>query len=166
LITGDGHCEAGLGINPWWTVVDGRVNVRTTDGEIACFGGRLPFYSFTAPPHNLHYVVGTPISIEIVYLPNGLSMASPGTIQYNLTYGGMNYSSPVLNFDQGNPDEDPPYGLWGILNGAGAGGHHQFFLGQSPPTGTSTALWTNIVYTPLIVGVANESWSGIKGLYR
>ena len=168
VIEGTGEAEAGIGINPWFSLTDGRVNVRTTDGEIACFGGRMPFWSFTDPAHGgLHYVKGHPIHIEFIYHPNGLSMASPGTIQYNLVYDGNNYTSGVLNFDQGNPMEDPPYGLWGILNGAGAGGFMQFFPGQSPPTGLCAATWTNIVYTPLdVVGVEQKSWASVKGLYR
>ena len=34
-------------------------------GEIACFGGRLPFYSFTAA-YGLHYVPGTAIWMQII----------------------------------------------------------------------------------------------------
>lgn len=167
LITGDGHAEAGLNVNPWWFVGDGRVNVRTTDGEIACFGGRMPFWSFTDPAHGgLHYVKGHPIHIEIVYNPNGLSMASPGTAQYNLVYDGNAYTSGPLPMDMGNPAEDPPYGLWGILNGAGVGGFMQFFPGQSGAQGQCKAEWTNIQYSALTVGVENKTWSTMKGLYR
>ena len=67
-LSGTGDGEAGLQISPWWSPnVDGRFNVRTPDGEVACFGGRLPFYSFTGdqgrvlregddrhPDHDLH----------------------------------------------------------------------------------------------------------------
>src|SRR5262245_36279228 len=61
VITGSGQAEAGLQVSPWWSHdVDGRLNVRSTDGEIACFGGRLPFYSFTASA-GLRYMMGTPI---------------------------------------------------------------------------------------------------------
>jgi hypothetical protein len=163
---GGGQAEAGLGINPWWTLDAGRFQVRTTDGEIAAFGGRMPFYRFSSPPHNLVYTPGTPITLEMIYQPNGLSMASPGTIEYKVTYNSMTYSSGALAFDEGNPDEDPPYGLWGILNDAGVGGHLQFFVGQSGATGGVDATWRNIVYTPCIVGVEPGSWSQVKGLYR
>ena len=62
-ISGDGEGEAGLQISPWWSqLVDGVFNVRTTDGEIACFGGRLPFYSFTGS-HGVTYVKGTTVRI-------------------------------------------------------------------------------------------------------
>src|SRR5882672_4196177 len=50
--------EGGLQLSPWWSPdVDGRFNVRDTDGEIACFGGRLPFYTFTGA-FGLHYIKG------------------------------------------------------------------------------------------------------------
>jgi hypothetical protein len=127
----------------------------------------MPFWSFTDPAHGgLHYVKGTPIHIEIIYLPNGLSAVSPGTIQYNIVYGGNPYTSGALNMDLGNPAEDPPYGLWGILNGAGAGGFMQFFVGQSGANGGCTAVWSSIDYSALTVGVENKTWSTMKGLYR
>src|SRR5262245_10242888 len=49
-IRGTGGAEAGLNITPWWSVSDGRLNVKVrpgdpTNGEVAAFGGRLPFYS-------------------------------------------------------------------------------------------------------------------------
>ena len=94
-----GHGEAGLQISPWWSQdVDGRLNVRTTDGEIACFGGRLPFYNFTAS-HGINYTKGNTIHVEIRYEPNGLSQADPGTIQYTVGYLGQTYSSGVLAFE-------------------------------------------------------------------
>jgi hypothetical protein len=165
LITGTGQCEAGLQVRPWWSVSDGRLNVRTTDGEIACFGGRLPFYSFTGS-HGLHYVKGTSIYLEIIYLPNGLSMASPATIEYKLTYNSVNYTSGPLAFDEGNPAEDPPHGLWGILTPAQVGGHDQFFVGQSGPTGNARVEWDDICYEALTVAVEQKSWEQIKSLYR
>lgn len=40
-ISGGNNGEAGLQLAPWWSHnVDGRFNFRTTDGEIAAFGGR------------------------------------------------------------------------------------------------------------------------------
>jgi hypothetical protein len=70
-------------------------------GEIAAFDGRLPFYSFTV--HNgVTYVRGTTVKLEITYRPNGLSAASPATVEYKLTSGANTYSSGPLNFDQGN----------------------------------------------------------------
>jgi hypothetical protein len=158
--------EGGLQIAPWWSQADGRLNIRTTDGEIACFGGRLPFYSFTnngVPP----YVKGTPIHLQITYLRNGLSMSDPASIQYEVDYLGNHYSSPVLLFDEGNPDEDPPYGLWGILNDAKVGGHVQPFLQAGNPNATFNADWADITFENLKpVSVDDSSWGQIKGLYR
>ena len=165
-IAGTGEGEAGLQISPWWTNIDGRLNVRTTDGEIAAFGGRLPFYSFSGAPHMLSYVKGTPITLEMIYAPNDLNMGNPGTIEYKVTYNASTYSSGVLPFDQGNPAEDPPYGLWGILNNAGVGGHAQFFVGQSGAGNGLEFDFRNVAYVPATVGVEAKDWSTIKALYR
>ena len=123
-ITGTGKGEAGIRLSPWWTEVEGRFNVRTTDGEIACFGGRVPFFSFTGA-YGLHYVKGDPIHLEMTYKPHGLNASSPATIEYQLTYQGATYGSGELPFDQGNTSEDPPHGLWGLLNFGTAGGYFQ-----------------------------------------
>jgi len=167
LLSGTGECEAGLQLSPWWSLlVDGRFNVRTTDGEIACFGGRLPFYSFTGAPHLLHYVKGSPIHLEIIYLPNGLSVGSPATIEYKLVYGGNPYTSGPLAFDEGNPAEDPPHGVWGMLSPAQAGGFVQFFVAQSGPQGAVHAEWANIGFEPLTIAVEPATWSTVKGMFR
>src|SRR5438552_17209186 len=66
----NGAGEGGLSLAPWWSPdADGLFNVRTTDGEIACFGGRMPFFSFTGA-FGLHYVNNTPIVLGITYLPH------------------------------------------------------------------------------------------------
>jgi len=163
LITGTGHGEAGLQLCPWWTQdVDGRLNVRTTDGEVACFGGRLPFYSFTAQ-HGIHYVKGNPIHLEIKYDPNSLSQADPGTIEYTVTYQAQTYQSGPLAFDQGNPAEN--HGTWGILNDARVGGHTQPFIQANPSN--LRAAWSNICYEDLgTVPVEPKTWGGIKATYR
>lgn len=165
-ISGNGDGEAGLQIAPWWSQnVDGRFNVRSTDGEVACFGGRLPFYSFTGS-QGVVYVKGTTIKMEMIYLPNGLSNGSPATIEYKLTYNATNYTSGPLAYDQGNPAEDPPYGLWGMLNDARVGGYFQFFVAGSGATGQAQAAWCNIQYQAHTVGVESETWSGVKVLFR
>ena len=63
-ISGDGNGEAGLQITPWWSEADGRFNLRTPDGEVAVFGGRLPFYSFTAN-HGKSYVKGIALEMDV-----------------------------------------------------------------------------------------------------
>ena len=128
VISGTGDAEAGLQIAPWWSQnVDGRFNFRTTDGEIACFGGRLPFYSFTGQ-QGLTYVKGTTVHVEMIYRANDLNELNPGTIEYNLTMDNQFYTSGALPFDMGNPNE--PYGIYGILDNARVGGYMQDFLGN------------------------------------
>jgi hypothetical protein len=163
-ISGTADGEAGLQLAPWWSHnVDGRFNVRTTDGEIACFGGRLPFYSFTAS-HGLNYVKGTMIYLEMKYLPNSLTELDPGTIEYMLTYDGTDYSSGELPFDEGNPGE--PYGTWGILDDARAGGHIQCFLQAGNPDAGLRAEWANIDFEDLGgVPVEDGTWGQIKSMY-
>jgi hypothetical protein len=165
VLSGPGNAEAGLNVAPWWSVSDGRLNVRVPDGEIAAFGGRLPFFSFTGT-FGITYIQGTPIRLEIIYLPNGLSQASPATITYNVTYGGF-FSSGPLPFDQGNPAEDPPHGQWGILTPASVGGHFQFMLGNSGPDVRMTAEWLNHCYENLgAIPTKETTWGNIKALYN
>jgi hypothetical protein len=166
VLSGTVEGEGGLQVAPWWSQADGKFNVRTSDGEIACFGGRLPFYNFTAQ-HGINYVKGTPIGLAITYLRNGLSPADPATIEYAVEYGGNSYSSGELPFDEGNPDEDPPYGLWGMLNDGKVGGHVQPFLQAGNPNATFNATWSNIEYDNLKpVSVDGTSWGRVKSLYR
>jgi hypothetical protein len=164
VISGAGDAEAGFQIAPWWSQnVDGRLNVRTTDGEIACFGGRLPFYSFTGN-HGLHYVKGTVLTMEIVYRANGLIEADPATIEYNLVYEGTPYTSGVLAFDEGNPNE--PYGTWGILDDARVGGHIQVFWGGHANDAVK-AEWNNIEFENLDpIATEPTTWGRVKGLFR
>jgi hypothetical protein len=138
--------EAGLMINVWYSPeVDGRFNFRIPDGEIACFGGRLPFFSFTGH-FGLLYVKGAPVRAGIIYHPNGLSSSSPATIEYTLRYNNIDYTSGPLNFDEGNASEDPPHGVWGILQPAFAGGYFQPQLTNGDFTNQLQASFTNIRY--------------------
>lgn len=167
VIDGDGESEAGMQIAPWWSAADGRLNVRTTDGEIACFGGRLPFFTFTGQ-FGLHYQKGEMINICLLYLPNGLSQADPATITYTIMYNGGTYTSGPLPFDQGNPGEDPPYGLWGMLNDGRVGAHFQplWALGGDP-FATVRATWTDICFQNLdAVPEVESSWGQVKSLFR
>ncbi len=66
---------------------EGLVNV-TTDGEVAAFGGPLPFYTFGGSA----YTLGTTVNLGVIYkAPSG---GSPGTIEYILD----GVSSGPLNF--------------------------------------------------------------------
>jgi len=167
ILKGDGEGEGGLRLSPWWSEdVDGNFNCRTTDGEIAVFGGRLPFYSFSDPAHGgVRYPKGAPIQLMIDYKPNGLSAASPATITYSLVLAGLPYSSGPLAFDQGNPAEDPPHGQWGILSPARVGGYNQAFCGQGTPVSLD-ASWNNICYEASATPATTTSWGKIKANYR
>jgi len=81
-------------------------------------------------------------------------------------YMSTNYTSGLLNFDQGNPAEDPPHGQWGALNPWYAGGHVKMFvqiIGQ--PHGMN-ATWNDIQYLTGPVAAKKSTWSEIKKLYR
>jgi hypothetical protein len=166
-ISGTGEAEASLAVAPWWShAVGGAFNFRTNDGEIACFGGRLPFYSFTGS-QGLHYVKGETVHAEIIYLPNGLISTNPATIEYKVTIGGTEYTSGAILFGSGNPAEDPPHGLWGLLNEFQVGGDFLHFLQQGDPNGYVQVDWANITFQDLGT-VANEdmTWGSVKTLYR
>jgi hypothetical protein len=165
--TGDG--EAGMQISPWWSPsVDGRFNMRTPDGEVACFGGRLPFYSFTSE-QGILYSKGTTVRLSMIYRPNPeMNAAMPATIEY-IYDDGTAYSSGLLPFDEGNPAEDPPHGTWGILNTAQAGGYVQYNNMVGAGDGANfNAQWGNITFQDLGTVVATESatWGGMKALFR
>jgi hypothetical protein len=164
-ISGTSEGEAGLQVAPWWSQdVDGRFNVRTTDGEVACFGGRLPFYSFTGS-QGVTYVKGTTVHVEIIYLANGLSAGDPATIEYIYEDGTGAYTSGPLAFDEGNPAE--PYGTWGMLDDGRVGAHVQCFLQGGNPAAALTADWSNIVFEDLgTVSVETSSWARIKADHR
>ncbi len=161
VITGAGEGEGGLRISPWYgQFIDGRFMINATTGEIACFGGALPFYSFTVN-HGIKYVKGTTIHLEMTYEAHDLTSANPATIQYQVVYGGITYDSPVLPFGQQNPAECNPYGLYGMLNDGRVGGYFQ----PRANTGASlTATWSNIEFsclpadgTPVVDGATIEA---------
>jgi hypothetical protein len=167
-LSGTGDGEGGLQIRPWWSESDGRFNMRTPDGEVACFGGRLPFYSFTGQ-HGVSYVKGTTVRLTMIYRTNPeMNETMPATIEY-IYDDGASYSSGELPFDEGNPAEDPPHGLWGILSPAYAGGHFQFNNMSGAGEGANfNVVWGDIMFTDLgtAIPTENETWGGVKALYR
>src|SRR2546426_8018869 len=82
----------------------GRIMANATTGEIACFGGALPFYSFTAN-HGITYTNGTTIHMEVTYRAHDLSSANPASIQYHIVYNNVPYDSPILPFGSQNMAE-------------------------------------------------------------
>jgi len=175
-LSGTGDGEGGLRISPWWSPnADGKFMLNTVprpldpahDREIAVFSGRLPFFSFTTT-FGLHYNKGDVVHLEMIYDPGHLAPDIPAKVTYNLTYGINNYTSGPLAFDQGNPSEDPPHGLWGELYPAYAGG---FFQPYGPvANGTAmnlTASFTNICYEALaVVPTSSTTWGHVKTIYR
>ena len=146
-IDGAGEGEGGLRISPWYgQFVDGRMMANVSSGEVACFGGALPFYSFTVN-HGVNYVRGTTIRLEATYTANNNTAAHPATIQYRVTYNGNTYDSPVLPFGEQNPNECnfPQHnGLWGMMNNGRIGG---YFQPRANSGALLSATWTNIEYS-------------------
>lgn len=168
-ISGTGDGEAGLSLAPWWSPdVDGRFNVRTPDGEVAVFGGRLPFYSFTAN-HGVSYVEGTTVRLTMIYTTNvDMDEMHPATVEY-IYEDGSTYSSGPLPFDEGNPAEAEEHGTWGALTPWYAGGYMQYNNMSGFPEGANFHVeWGNITYEDLgtVVATDETSWDGVKALFR
>jgi hypothetical protein len=164
--TGAGVGEGGLRLSPWWSLqADGKFMVRIGgNGEIACFGGRLPFYSFTSG-WGVTYTPGTDIWMEIVYSPHALTVADPATITYKIYYNGVGYYSPALPFDQGNPAEG--HGEYGALFPAQAGGFLQEPNGSGGALFNFTGQWKNIHFTgPEATPASQKTWGQLKTMYR
>jgi hypothetical protein len=165
-LSGAGVGEGGLRLSPWWSLqADGRFMVRIGgNGEIACFGGRLPFYSFTGA-YGVTYTPGTDIWMEIVYAPHALTVADPATIIYKIYYQGVGYSSPAIPFDQGNPAEG--HGEYGALYPAQAGGFLQEPNGSGGALFNFTGQWKNIQFEgPSATSAKSSTWGQLKSIYR
>jgi hypothetical protein len=148
-ITGPANSEGGLNLSPWWSQdVDGTFTVNAASGEVACFGGRLPFYSFTVND-GVTYTKGDTVRLGMIYHARQLTEATPAVIEYVYTDAtNTTYSSGYLEFDEGNPAEDPPYGLWGMLNDARVGGYFQPQINSADPTNWGQIVFENMYYTP------------------
>ncbi len=161
-IDGPGFAEGGLNISPWWSQqIDGNFMLNTGNHEVAIFGGRLPFYSFTAN-HGVKYFAGETVRCGVTYNPNGLSSGSPGTIEYTYTNGSGTYSSGLIAFDQGNPAEDPPHGLWGLLNDYTVGGYYMPYIDSFAADPSSAITFSNMTYVP---APASAALLGVVGVF-
>jgi len=160
------NLEGGLRVSPWWSPdADGKFMINATSGEIACFSGRLPFYSFTAA-YGIHYTRGTTVHMEVDYLGNGANALHPATIEYKVIVGGTPYTSGPIAFDQGNVSEGVVHGNWGELYEAYAGGYFQHGNGSGQAVG-STGYFSQICYSPLVPTPTTKStWGHLKQIYR
>jgi len=166
-ISGNARAEGGLRLAPWWSPdVDGRFMINKTNGEIACFGGRLPFYSFTVN-HGLTYTAGVTAHMEVFYRPHGLSAGAPATIEYRIALGaGPLYSSGQLAFDEGNVAEGAVHGNWGALYPHTSGGYFQLNPGDGNPVG-AVATFANVCFDILqTTETVPSTWGRIKSIYR
>ncbi len=159
--------EAGVRLSPWWSQqTDGRINVRIPDGEIACFGGVLPFYSFTAAS-NIRYVAGQDIGLEMTYMPYANTAAQPGTIIYRVFWQGVWYDSGELPFNNCTPGEEAN-GCYGIMNNARVGGVAQNRNTSGDPNAMMNSSFFDIFFEILTppVSASAKTWGAVKATYR
>ena len=158
-ITGTSNVEGGLKVSPWWShdYADGVFMLNAQTGEVACFGGRVPFYSFTSA-YGLHYTKGQTVREGIAYDPRGLNAADPAAVRFSYIDGTGTYTSPWLTFDEGNPAEG--HGSWGMLDDARVGGYFMpKVAGEGDPPRWGAINFSNFNYMPepaglLLVGLA------------
>ncbi|MBI5837876.1 MAG: hypothetical protein HZB25_11565 [Candidatus Eisenbacteria bacterium] len=165
--TGDG--EAYMRISPWWSKDgDGEFMLNTRTGEIAIFGGRLPFWSFTIPAHGgLTYAKGQMVRMEMIYLPHSLTAGDPATVEYVIWVAGVRHSSGPLAFDMANPAEDPPYGLWGMLNDGRVGGAVKAYADCGNTDARFRVTWSRIeFYGAGTTPVSSKTWGNLKRQYK
>jgi len=165
--------EAGLRVCPWWDHnANGFFNMRLPDGEIACFGGVLPFFSFTGA-FGLHIAPDAPARQTIIYTPNCNTKDNPATIEYILDYQGGHFDSGPLPFGNCTPGEEA-HGCYGIMDDARVGGRLQndmFAPYAGDPAANNGVDYNDIVYSigqPIDCPVAakTSTWGSIKGTYR
>ncbi len=164
-LTGTANEEGGINVSPWWSQnVDGTFTCITGNGEIAAFGGRLPFYSFNNHVPPVNYVKGETVRLGVIYDPHSLSQLDPATIEYLVTKNGTPYSSGPIAFDEGNPGEG--YGSWGMLNDARVGGYFQPQIQVGNPDNWGRVDFANMAYTPEPASLALVCVVGLLALRR
>ena len=167
--------EGGLEISPWWSDGDGQFMINPNSGEIACFGGRLPFASNHAsgyPPGYFpqpDYVNGSTIHMEMEYYAGAIDptlSGIPAKVWYRTINGGTPYVFGPTAFDQGNTSENPPHGLWGSLEPTSVGGYVQLHHMSTQQT-AAYITFANICYTNnQPVPTHTSTWGSLKALYR
>ena len=102
----------------------------------------------------------------MIYEPNGLSELDPATIQYTYEDDMGSFMSAILSFDEGNPGEDPPYGLWGMLNDARLGGYFQAQIDVRNPDNFAEIQFTDMSFIPEPAALALLGVGGMVLLRR
>lgn len=178
-VTVSGNCpddlEGGLSLSPWWSDGDGQFMANPNNGEIAVFGGRLPFASNHAsgyPPGYFpqpDYVSGTALHMAMQYIAGPIDptiSGLPAHVTYYTVNGGTPYQFGPLAFDQGNTSENPPHGLWGSLEPTSVGGYVQIHHMSTQPSNILVK-FENICYSNLQSTPAKSTtWGSLKALYR
>ncbi len=96
---------------------EGFFNVRSSDGEVAIFGGGLPFHSFG----NV-YVTGTTVTLGFAYYAPGTIAANAGVEYfYNGLASGIKFMDNVNDRIIANDVNSPTFGAGGISNFASVG---------------------------------------------
>ena len=149
--------------------------INPNNGEIAVFGGRLPFcsnHAISYPPGywpQPDYVNGSTIHAAMQYLAGPVDptlSGIPATVTYYTVNGGTPYQFGPVAFDQGNTSENPPHGLWGSLEPTSVGGYFQLHHMSTQPT-QGTITFANICYTNLqSTPTRTSTWGSLKALYR
>jgi hypothetical protein len=146
-----GQVEAGVGGDlfgfPFFGVLSGN-------GEIAAFGGVLPFHSFGAGV----YSVGDTVGLRMTYRPGAGENMTPVSYmeyEYNLNGGGWISSGPVLfgNLEGGIPSAFDQFFGVGVQN-------------NDPIGGTSDVLFENFFVVPAPGAAALFGLAGLAGVRR
>jgi MYXO-CTERM domain-containing protein len=118
---------------------EGLFHVATDNGEVAAFGGFMPFFSFG----NV-YVPGTTVTLEMIYRPGvGSNPGAPVPATMEYKYNGL--SSGLVQFTNNEN---------GIINGTVDGLFVQISPNTSNPNEFADATFSNIVVTVPAPGTA------------
>ncbi|HEV8479214.1 MAG TPA: hypothetical protein VGR66_00340 [Candidatus Eisenbacteria bacterium] len=165
--------EVGLRVCPWWDHnANGFFNMRLPDGEIACFGGVLPFFSFTGT-FGVLAQSDVPARQTIIYNPHCNTKDDPATIEYILDLPQGHFDSGPLPFTNCTAGEEA-HGCYGIMDDARVGGRLQndmFPPFAGDPAANNGVDYNDIVYTinqpsDCPVPTNNSTWGNIKAQYR
>jgi hypothetical protein len=125
--------------------------IVTSDGEVAAFGGMLPFYSFG----NV-YTPGSVAQLSLIYTPDDDGDAFDGDAStFEYVYNGMSSGAlAVSNLENG------------ILDGTQGGFYVQNQPDDNNPNDFSVASFANIRIVPAPAGAAVLGMAGLLGLRR